>query len=154
MPRVFGRTLSPGTLISMVALFIALAGTAIALERNSVRSEHIVNGQVRLQDLAKSTRLGAVVRQSNTSDCTLIRGHGARGTSASAGETFCTVNFKRPIEDCVYVAGLTTNATGYPGADVAGEVWAFAADSDSISVRTANSAGTKNAQDFSIIVVC
>ncbi len=34
----------------LIAIFIALGGTAYALERNSVRSKHIVNGQVKAAD--------------------------------------------------------------------------------------------------------
>jgi hypothetical protein len=64
------------------------------------------------------------------------------------------VNFDRNINNCVFNAGLTSNGTGYPGADHTGETWAYAADADSIGVRTANSAGTKGAEDFAILVIC
>lgn len=42
---------TPSLVISVVALFVALAGTALALPRNSVRSAQIVNGTVRTVDL-------------------------------------------------------------------------------------------------------
>ena len=38
-------------LIGIIALYVALGGTAWALQANSVKSKHIVNGQVRTQDL-------------------------------------------------------------------------------------------------------
>ena len=38
---------------SMIALLVALSGTALALQNNTVRSRHIVNGQVRTPDLGK-----------------------------------------------------------------------------------------------------
>jgi hypothetical protein len=46
----------PGTAIALVALFLAVAGgTAVALKgHNSVRSDDIVNGQVKSQDLAEA----------------------------------------------------------------------------------------------------
>ena len=167
MSRALRHRPSPAMVISLIALFVALAGTAYALDRNSVKSKHIVNGQVKTQDLANGAvsfsklgpdafknQLGALVRQNSTTDCTLIRGRGAVDTSSNAMSNFCTVNFNRNIDNCVYTAGLTSTSTGYPGADAAGEVWAFASDADSIAVRTANSAGSKNAQDFAIVVVC
>ena len=52
-----------GNVVAYVALFFALGmGTAWALERNSVRSKHIVNGQVKPRDLnAKNKTLWALV---------------------------------------------------------------------------------------------
>lgn len=48
-----GRRLpSPTTVIALVALFVALGGTALALKRDSVRSQHIVDGQVKTADIA------------------------------------------------------------------------------------------------------
>ncbi len=38
--------------LALLALFIALGGTAWALEANTVKSKHIVNGQVKARDLA------------------------------------------------------------------------------------------------------
>jgi hypothetical protein len=38
--------------IGLLALFIALGGTAWAIENNSVKSKHIANGQVKEEDLA------------------------------------------------------------------------------------------------------
>jgi hypothetical protein len=40
--------------LGLVAIFIALAGTAYALERNTVKSKHIVNGQVKGKDTRRS----------------------------------------------------------------------------------------------------
>ena len=40
---------------SVIALFIALGGTAWALQANSVKSKHIVDGQVRTADVANDT---------------------------------------------------------------------------------------------------
>ncbi len=43
---------SPALVISVVALFVALSGVAVALERNSVKTRHIVNETIRNKDLA------------------------------------------------------------------------------------------------------
>ncbi len=42
---------SPSIVISCVALFLALTGTALAVGKNTVRSSHIVDGTVRTVDL-------------------------------------------------------------------------------------------------------
>jgi hypothetical protein len=74
-----------------------------------------------------STELGqvwAVVRQNSTTDCTLLRGSGATGTTGNAAENFCTVEFSRDLTNCAFIAGLSEPG-GYPGADGTGEIWAF-----------------------------
>ena len=107
-------------------------------------------------DGKNSTELGqmwAVVRQNSTTDCTLLRGSGATGTTGSLSETFCTVNFSRDLTNCAFIAGLSEPG-GYPGADVAGEVWAFLGSNTSVAVRTADSAGAKTAKNFHVAVFC
>lgn len=51
MPREIRRP-SPSFVLASIALFVALGGLAYALDRNSVRSKHIVAGQVKTNDLA------------------------------------------------------------------------------------------------------
>jgi hypothetical protein len=46
------RRPSPALVMSLVALFASTAGSALALQANSIRSKHIVNGQVKTGDLA------------------------------------------------------------------------------------------------------
>ena len=41
---------------SMIALMVALSGTALALQNNSVKSRHIANGHVRSSDLGTLTQ--------------------------------------------------------------------------------------------------
>jgi len=52
------RHLSFSNVISIVALFAALGGTAWALKNNSVKSKHIVNGQVKEKDLQDRYQYG------------------------------------------------------------------------------------------------
>src|SRR5688500_13584798 len=54
MPRT-SPTPAHGTVVAYLALFVALSGTsyaAVTLSKNSVRSSHIKNGQVKRADLA------------------------------------------------------------------------------------------------------
>jgi len=52
------RHLSFANVLSALALFVALGGTAWALANNSVKSKHIVNGQVKDKDLRELYQFG------------------------------------------------------------------------------------------------
>ena len=55
---------SPALVISCVALFLTLAGTALALPKNTVRSPQIVNGAVRTVDLHRNAvRSGKIANE-------------------------------------------------------------------------------------------
>jgi hypothetical protein len=55
------RHLSLSNVVSLVALFVALGGSAYALSNNSVKSRHIANGQVKTEDLDDSAVTGAKI---------------------------------------------------------------------------------------------
>ncbi|CAI9414552.1 hypothetical protein [Nocardioides sp. T2.26MG-1] len=68
---------SPAMLVALLALMIAMGGTsyaAVTLAKNSVRSPHIVNGQVKTADLGASSVTTAKVK-----DGSLIAGDFAPG---------------------------------------------------------------------------
>jgi len=119
------------TVVAYLALFVALGGTsfaAVRLSKNSVRSKHITNEQVRSVDVrnasllaqdfapgqlpqgpqgergpagADATSLWAVVEE----DGTLARGEGAVASSKVPGTTGrYTVQFNRDITNCAYQA--------------------------------------------------
>jgi hypothetical protein len=49
--RSGSRRPSPSLVVSVLALFVALSGVAVALQRDSVRSRHIVDGTIQNRDL-------------------------------------------------------------------------------------------------------
>lgn len=49
-------------LLGLIAIYIALGGVALALQANSVRSNHIVDGQVKTPDLATDAVTSAKIR--------------------------------------------------------------------------------------------
>ena len=56
MDRIMRARPTPSMVISMIALFVALSGTAVALDgSNTVFSDDIVNGEVRSADLAANS---------------------------------------------------------------------------------------------------
>ena len=118
------------------------AGTATGLSADEIDGK----------DSGELGQMWAVVNHTN-STCALVRGSGATRSSSS---NFCGVQFDHDISDCAYIAGLSEPASGYPGVDRAGEVWAFIGDGEpyTVYVRTANSSGPKTALPFHVSVFC
>ncbi|HYF74383.1 MAG TPA: hypothetical protein VD864_16260 [Nocardioides sp.] len=86
MSRLLARRLvpSPAMLVALLALMIAMSGTsyaAVTLAKNSVRSPHIVNGQVKAADLASSSVTTAKVQ-----DGSLVAGDFAPGELPAGAE--------------------------------------------------------------------
>jgi hypothetical protein len=84
---------SPAILVALLALFIALGGgayAAIVLPKNSVKSKHIVNGQVKRADIAKNA-----VNSRRIADASLLAEdfkpgqlpQGPKGDTGPQGET-------------------------------------------------------------------
>ena len=65
---------SVANILAGMALFVALGGTAWAIEKNSVQSKHIVNGEVRSKDLKDNGVKPKDVKIECAAGQTLIRG--------------------------------------------------------------------------------
>ena len=59
------RLPSPATVISLVALFVALSGTALALQRGEVKSKHIATDAVKSKHIAPNAASGADVKEAS-----------------------------------------------------------------------------------------
>lgn len=74
--------ISPATVISCVALFLAMTGSALALGKNTVRSPQIVNGTVRAVDLrANAVAAGKIAP--NAVDTTEIAENGVESSDVA-----------------------------------------------------------------------
>jgi hypothetical protein len=92
------RRLTFANVVSLIALFAALGlGTAWALEANSVKSKHIVNGQVKLKDLADDAVNSAKVEDGSIAvrDLQGVTGTVLTGKDVAAGECF---NHSLPVQ--------------------------------------------------------
>jgi len=82
--KTIGR-LSPATVISLIALFLALGGTSIAastlVAKNSVGSAQVINGSLKKVDLSKKTVAGLRGKQGSRGPA------GTPGTAGPAGAT-------------------------------------------------------------------
>ena len=137
-----------GNLVGYLALVFALGiGTAWALDRNSVRSKHIVNGQVKDKDLADPTYWAVV-----DGDGELGRRGQRKTSSERTTEGNYRVDFNRKIGRCAYVAttGKPTNESAAPGAiDVRSE-----ATGEAVVVRTQDLAANDEDRGFHLAVHC
>jgi hypothetical protein len=114
-----------GTVVAYLALGVALSGTSYAaatLSRNSVRSTHIQNGQVRAPDIARNA-----VRSSRVADGSLLARDfrtgqlpagpaGAQGPKGDPGATNVTVRAVTATGEAIARCPAGSRATG-GGAD-------------------------------------
>jgi hypothetical protein len=165
------RTFGP-YLIALVALFLALTGTSIALPgKNSVNSGDIKNktikavdvghnalngnqiaeqklSAVRLATSAEEARnvLWAAVKNPNGAGNAAILRAGQANTGAAEGNDLVNVVFGRDVSSCSWTgtsqAAGTVQTSATPGVG------------SSITVRTRNTAGQLDDQPFSVQVVC
>lgn len=81
---------SPAMLVALLALLVALGGTsyaAVSLAKNSVRSPHIVNGQVKKADLAKSSVTTVKVKDGSLVSADFAAGQLPAGPAGPRGDT-------------------------------------------------------------------
>jgi hypothetical protein len=83
------RSLSFANVTSVVALFIALGGSAYAvtqIDRNSVKSKHIVDGQVRTNDVEDDGLTGVDVDEASLGSVPLAEQANTANSAQSAGD--------------------------------------------------------------------
>lgn len=114
-----------GTVVAYLALGVALSGTSYAaatLSRNSVRSAHIKNGQVKTADLARNA-----VKSSRVADGSLLAKdfkpgqvpagpQGSQGPKGDPGATTVTVKAVSAMGEAIARCPTGSRATG-GGAD-------------------------------------
>ena len=69
-----------GNILGLVAIFIALSGVAVAVQKNSVKSRHIVKGGVQSSDVRDDTRRKGGLRSSDIAPDALTTTDIAEGT--------------------------------------------------------------------------
>lgn len=167
------RKPSPAMVVAVVALVVALAGTAYAAGRingNSIEKQSIGAGKLKHKTLTgyqiNTNKLGAVpsaMRAAHTywavvnnpagaGNAALARASDA-GISATEGGGAVTVTFPQNISGCANVAGRDNAGTTIPGAGFA-QTNTSAANPNAIEVHTRDEKGANEDADFHLIVVC
>src|SRR6478736_2080670 len=121
MHRLLGRRPSPATVISLVALFVALGGTGYAAvqlaPRNSIGSTQVINGSLQKIDLSKKA-------------VTALKGNrGAQGPAGAPGPVGASgpsggVGATGPTGSAAAFAGVEGNGTLFTPATLAKNVTA------------------------------
>jgi hypothetical protein len=167
------RKPSPAMVVSVVALVVALAGTAYAAGRingNSIEKQSIGAGKIKHKTLTgyqiNTNKLGVVPsaqRASHTywavvnnptgaGNATLARASDSGITATESGGAVNVV-FPINISGCANVAGRNNAGTTVPGAGTA-QTNTSAANANAIEVHTRNEKGANEDADFHLIVVC
>jgi hypothetical protein len=167
------RKPSPAMVVAVVALVVALAGTAYAAGRingNSIEKQSIGAGKIKHKTLTgyqiNTNKLGVVPsaqRASHTywavvnnpagaGNATLARASDSGITATESGGAVNVV-FPINISGCANVAGRNNAGTTVPGAGTA-QTNTSAANANAIEVHTRNEKGANEDADFHLIVVC
>lgn len=173
MSKLRGRHPSPAMVVALVALFVALAGSAYAAQRingGAIMKQTIGAGKIKHKTLTgyqiNTNKLGvvpaarravrtywAVVNNpGGTGNATLARASDA-GMAASEGGGAVTVTLPVNATGCAEVAGRNNAGTSVPKAGFA-QTNTSAANPNAIEVHTRDAKGDNEDADFHLIVIC
>jgi hypothetical protein len=171
---------SPSMFVALVALFVALGGSAYAaivitgrnIKNSTVEGADIKNGALASRDMKKDSlggvailesRLGTVPSASQADGLTrfaVVTNAGvlARGRNVTSavrtGLGRYQVIFNRDVRGCAYLATIgDTSAAGPPqGSEITTS--SLATNANAVSIRTENDAGTAVDRPFHLAVPC
>jgi hypothetical protein len=176
MSKLKSRRPSPAMVVALIALFVALAGTAYAAQSingGSIQKQTIGGGklkqktltgfQINLNKLGTVPAAKAANRASHTywavvnnpgspGNATLARASDA-GISAAEGGGAVNVIFPVNVSGCANVAGRDNAGTTVPNPGYA-QTNISPANPNAIEVHTRDKAGANEDADFHLIVVC
>jgi hypothetical protein len=167
------RRPSPAMVVAIVALVVALAGTAYAAQTingGAIKKQTIGAGKIKHKTLTgyqiNTNKLGVVpaaARAAHTywavvnnptgaGNAALARASDAGITAAEGGGAVAVV-FPANVSGCANVAGRDNAGTSVPGAGYA-QTNTSPANANAIEVRTRDEKGLDADADFHLIVVC
>jgi hypothetical protein len=173
MSKPRSRTPSPAMVVAIVALIVALAGTAYAAQSingGAIKKQTIGGGKLKHKTLTgfqiNTNKLGTVPsarRASHTywavvnnppspGNAALARASDA-GISATEGGGAVTVAFPVNVSGCADVSSRNNAGTTPPGAGTA-QTNTSPANANAIEVRSRDAKGDPEDADFHLIVVC
>ncbi|MET0305700.1 MAG: hypothetical protein ABW196_05655 [Solirubrobacterales bacterium] len=173
MKRLMRRRPSPAMLVSVIALIVALGGTAIAAQNingGAIEKQTIGGGKLKQKTLTgfqiNTNKLGtvpsarrashtywAVVNNPSSPGNAALARASDEGISASEGGGAVTVTFPINISGCANVSSRNNAGTTPPGAGTA-QTNTSAANANAIEVRTRDAKGDPDDADFHLVVIC
>jgi len=173
MRTLRNRRPSPALVVALVALVVALAGTAYAAQTingGAIKKQTIGAGKIKHKTLtgyqintdklgvvpaanrAAHTYWAVVNNPTGAGNAALARASDA-GIGATEGGGAVTVTFPVNVSGCANVAGRDNAGTSVPGPGYA-QTNTSAANANAIEVRTRDEKGADSDADFHLIVVC
>jgi hypothetical protein len=173
MKRLRQKGPSPATIVALVALVAALAGTAYATQTingGAIKKQTIGGGKLKQKTLTgfqiNTNKLGTVPaakRAAHTYWAVVNNPVGAGnaalarasdpGITAVEGGGAVAVTFPQDISGCANVAGRNNAGTSVPAPGFA-QTNTSPANASAIEVRTRDEKGASEDADFNLIVVC
>lgn len=173
MRKMWNRRPSPAMVVALVALFVALAGTAYAAQSingGAIKKQTIGGGKLKHKTLTgfqiNTNKLGVVPaanRATHTYWAVVNNPTGAgnaalarasdSGISAAEGGGAVAITFPVNVSGCANVAGRDNAGTSVPGPGYA-QTNSSPANPNAIEVRTRDEKGADADADFHLIVVC
>ena len=173
MNKLQGRRPSPAMVVAVIALIVALAGTAYAAQQingNLIEKQTIGAGKLKKKTLtgfqinvnklgtvpfakvATHTFWAVVNNPASPGNAALSRASGPDITATEGGGAV-TVTFPFNVTGCADVAARNNAGTTVPQAGYA-QTNTSAANPNAIEVRTKDKAGNNEDADFHLIVIC
>jgi hypothetical protein len=173
MNKLWSRRPSPAMVVAVIALVVALAGTAYAAQRingGAIIKQTIGGGKLKKKTLTgfqiNTNKLGtvpfakisthtfwAVVNNpASPGNAALARASGPNITATEGGGAV-TVTFPFNVTGCADVAARNNAGTTVPQAGYA-QTNTSAANPNAVEVRTKDKAGNNEDADFHLIVIC
>jgi hypothetical protein len=173
MSTLKNRRPSPAMVVAVIALIVALAGTAYAAQTingGAIKKQTIGGGKLKHKTLTgyqvNTAKLGvvpfaqrathvywAVVNNpASPGNATLARASDS-GITATEGGGAVSVAFPINVTGCADVAGRDNAGTSVPNAGYA-QTNSSAANPNAIEVHTRDKAGNNEDADFHLIVIC
>jgi hypothetical protein len=173
MKTLGNRKPSPAMLVAIIALVVALAGTAYAAQSingGAIKKQTIGAGKIKHKTLtgyqintnklgvvpaakrAASTYWAVVNNPVGAGNAALARASDS-GIGAAEGGGAVAVTFPVNVSGCANVAGRNNAGTSVPGAGYA-QTNTSAANPNAVEVRTRDEKGADADADFHLIVVC
>ncbi len=170
---------SPAMAVALVALFMAMGGSAYALvitsgtiKNNTIRSEDVRNGGLFGKDLRKDKVGGRAIKESTLATVPSasfadgsthwvvvnaggqsIRGRGST-SSARTAEGRYQVIFDRDVRACGYYATIGGPTAAAPPGNGLISVSALASNVQGVDITTENQNGSNTNRPFHLLVLC